>query len=189
MHNFEEDILNCLKVLQSGGVILYPTDTVWGLGCDATNALAVEKILHIKQRSTNKSCIVLLADERDIVQYVAAPDLAVFDYLKTVEKPTTVVYNHALGIASNVLHENGSVGIRVVKEVFCKTLIKRYRKPIVSTSANISQQPTPTRFSDIDNAIKHTVDYIVKHRQEDDTPTSASAVIEWKNGEVFFLRR
>src|SRR3982750_312594 len=147
MIDFSEDIDHCLQVLQSGGIILYPTDTIWGLGCDATNEAAVAKIFSIKQRSEAKSLIVLLADERHVLQYVAAPDLAVFDYLDTVQKPTTVVYDNVIGLASNLLAADGSAGIRIVKETFCKHLIRRFRKPLVSTSANISGEPSALTFS------------------------------------------
>src|SRR5450432_2018704 len=158
MVDFLKDINNCLEVLRAGGVILYPTDTVWGLGCDATNAIAVEKIFDIKQRPPAKSMIVLLADERDVLQYVAAPDLQVFDYLDTVTKPTTIIYDGIIGLAGNVLADDGSAGIRVVKDAFCKHLIKRFRKPVVSTSANISGEPAPAHFADIPASIKTAVD-------------------------------
>src|SRR6476619_2888479 len=111
--NFDMDIEQCLKVLKQGGIILYPTDTIWGIGCDATNSLAAEKIIALKQRRSEKSFVVLVASERDVLQYVAAPDLAVFDYLKKAERPTTVIYEHALGLADNVIAEDGSVAIRI----------------------------------------------------------------------------
>ena len=188
MIDFLPDVEKCLEVLQAGGVILYPTDTVWGLGCDATNAAAVEKIFAIKERSEAKSLIVLLADERDVLQYVAAPDLSVFDYLDTVAKPTTVVYENVIGLAENLLAGDGSAGIRIVKEPFCKHLIKRFRKPLVSTSANISGEPTPLNFSTITASIKTVVDYIVQYRQNDDAPATPSAVVRWKDGKVEVIR-
>jgi L-threonylcarbamoyladenylate synthase len=188
MADFLADIDRCLEVLQLGGVILYPTDTVWGLGCDATNARAVEKIFAIKHRPGTKSMIVLLADERELLQYVAAPDLQVFDYLDTVTRPTTVVYEGIIGLAENLLAEDGSAGIRIVKEAFCKHLIKRFRKPIVSTSANISGQPTAANFSTITDAVKNAADYIVQYRQQDETPAQASSVIRWKEGRVAVIR-
>ena len=188
MADFLADIDRCLEVLQQGGVILYPTDTVWGLGCDATNAAAVEKIYTLKQRPGTKSMIVLLADERDLLQYVAAPDLQVFDYLDKVTKPTTVVYDGIIGLAENLLAEDGSAGIRIVKEPFCKHLIKRFRKPIVSTSANISGQPTAANFSAITAAVKNAAGYIVQYRQDDETPAQASSVVRWKEGRVEVIR-
>lgn len=188
MEDFLPDVDQCLQVLEAGGVILYPTDTVWGLGCDATNAAAVEKIFTIKQRAESKSLIVLLADERDVLQYVAAPDLAVFDYLDTVAKPTTVIYEGVIGLAPNVLAADGSAGMRIVKEPFCRHLLKRFRKPLVSTSANISGQPAPVHYQDISPLIQSAVDYVVQYRRQDVTPAQPSSVIRWKNGQVEVIR-
>ncbi|MEO5682137.1 MAG: L-threonylcarbamoyladenylate synthase [Chitinophagaceae bacterium] len=189
MVDFLQEVEKCLEVLAAGGVILYPTDTVWGLGCDATNASAVDKIFRIKQRAEAKSLIVLLADERDVLQYVAAPDLQVFDYLDSVTKPTTVIYEGIIGLADNLLAADGSAGIRIVKEPFCKQLIKRFRKPIVSTSANISGEATPTSFTAISAAIQSSVDYTVLYRQEDTVPAQPSAVVKWKEGNVVIIRQ
>jgi L-threonylcarbamoyladenylate synthase len=186
--NFENDIAKCLAVLQEGGLILYPTDTVWGIGCDATNAVAVEKIYQLKNRPENKSMIVLVAEEKDILQYVAAPDLSLFDYLQTVNKPTTVVYEGAIGLADNLIGTDGSIAIRICQDEFCRHLLKRFRKPVVSTSANISGQPTPCIFAEISEAIKEKVDYIVQYRQTDTTIAAPSAVIKWVNGTVNVLR-
>ena len=182
--DFTNDLENCLKVLHAGGIILYPTDTVWGIGCDATNTAAVKKIFELKNREESKSMIVLLADERDLIQYVAHVDLAVFNYLDTVTKPTTVIYDGAIGLAENLVADDGSIAIRIVKEDFCRHLIKRFRKPIVSTSANIAGEKTPTNFSEITDEIKNGVDYIVNYRQDDISPKQASAVVRWdeKNG-------
>jgi L-threonylcarbamoyladenylate synthase len=185
---FEKDIEHCLEVLKSGGIILYPTDTIWGIGCDATNTIAVEKIIELKQRPAQKSFVVLVADEREILKYVAAPDLAVFNYLDETKKPTTVIYDHALGLAENVLAEDGSVAIRICKEEFCKHLIKRFRKPVVSTSANFSGTAAPASFKDVDDAIIHSVDYVVKYRQDEDLKTVPSSIIKWENGNVIVIR-
>lgn len=187
--SFTEDIEHCLDVLRSGGIILYPTDTVWGLGCDATNEAAVKKIFSIKQREETKALIVLLADEREIIKYVAQPDLRVFDYLQTVTQPTTVIYKGAIGMADNLIASDGSIAIRLVQDEFCRHLIKRFKKPIVSTSANISGQTAPSFFSGIDNVIKQSVDYIVKYRQDDETIRQPSSVILWNDdGSVIKLR-
>ena len=189
MVELENDIVNCLDVLKRGGLILYPSDTVWGIGCDATNELAVQKIYQLKKRSDNKSMIVLVADERDILHYVAAPDLSVFDYLEETKKPTTVIYENALGLAENLVAKDGSVGIRICNDIFCKALIKRFRKPIVSTSANISDQPTPKIFKEISEEIKSGVDHIVKYRQDDEKISQPSSVIRWNDkGEIEILR-
>ena len=188
MKGFENDIEQCLQVLKQGGLILYPTDTVWGIGCDATNTKAVEKIFALKQRPDEKAMIVLVADEAAILQYTAAPDLAVFDYLAGDSKPTTVIYDGAIGLAGNLIAKDGSVAIRICKEPFCKHLIKRFRKPIVSTSANLAGRPTAKTFSEIDQQIKSGIDYIVQYRQNDDTIAAPSTVIKWNNGMVEILR-
>lgn len=178
---FEQDIKQAIDVLQRGGIILYPTDTIWGLGCDATNPEAIKRIYQIKQRDDSKSLIVLMAEERDILQYVAAPDLVVFDFLQTQERPTTIIYEHAIGLPDNLVAADGSIGIRLTQDAFCRHLIKRFRKPIVSTSANISGEPSPQTFGDISQAIKDQVDYVVSWRQADATPALPSQIIKWNN--------
>lgn len=185
---FNNDVEKALRVLQSGGTILYPTDTVWGIGCDATNEVATEKIIQLKQRPPQKSFVVLVADEKDIFRYTASPDLSVFDYLQTVQKPTTVIYEHALGLASNVCNEDGSVAIRICKDEFCKHLIKRFRKPIVSTSANISGEPAAANFYEIADAIKQGVDYVVQYRQNEIVQAKPSSIIRWRNGKPEIIR-
>ena len=178
MSDFETEIEHCLAVLEQGGTILYPTDTVWGIGCDATNPAAVQKIYDIKDRPEKKSMIVLLADEKDLLKYVANPEPQVFSFLKTVSKPTTIIYDGAIGLADNLVHPNGSIGIRIVQDKFCRHLLKRFRKPLVSTSANLSGDPTPKRFSEILNHIITNVDYVVNYRQDDDSEAQASAVVK-----------
>ncbi len=188
MVDFENDIEQCLQVLQQGGIILYPTDTVWGIGCDATNEQAVEKIYALKKRQDEKAMIVLVADEREVLQYTASPDLSVFDYLQQTKKPTTVIYDGAIGLADNLIGKDGSIAIRICNETFCRHLIKRFRKPIVSTSANISGQPAAKIFTDISDEIKKQVDYIVQYRQDDKTIAAPSSVIKWDNGTVTIIR-
>jgi len=183
------DISECLSVLKSGGIILYPTDTVWGIGCDATNAEAVAKIYELKSRNEAKSMIILVADESDIPNYTDQQHLRVFDYIKGIHKPVTVIYDKAKNLAPNLINQDGSVGIRVVKDRFCKELIEEFGKPIVSTSSNVSGYPPPSIFSDIDIAIKNGVDYIVQHRQDDDQPSSPSTVLKVdESGEIIILR-
>ncbi|MEO6406895.1 MAG: L-threonylcarbamoyladenylate synthase [Ferruginibacter sp.] len=185
----DTDIENCLAVLNKGGVILYPTDTVWGIGCDATNEKAVEKIYRIKQRNEEKSMIILLAEEKDIVKYTDQPEPVIFDYIKGVHKPTTVIYESAKGLAKNIINKDGSIGIRVVNDNFCRRLIERFGKPIVSTSSNISGFPPPAFFSDIDIAIKSGVDYIVQHRQEDLNAATPSTVVKLGgDGKIIIIR-
>ena len=189
MVDLEEDIKNCVLVLQSGGSILYPTDTVWGLGCDALNENAIDKIFAIKQRPKEKSLIILIAGAKDILQYVAAPPPDIIAILESFEKPTTVVYDGALDLPENAIHETGSIAIRVTKDPFCKALIKRFRKPIVSTSANISGAATPAIFSMISNEIITQVDYVVKYRQDDEVIHEPSQIIRVSDeGEITRLR-
>jgi L-threonylcarbamoyladenylate synthase len=178
MVDFESDIKNCIETLQQGGTILYPTDTVWGLGCDALNEAAVDKIFDLKQRPKEKSMIILLADARDIFQYVATPPPDIIAIVESFERPTTVIYQHALGFPSNVINPDGTIAIRVTTDPFCKALIKRLRKPIVSTSANISGQPAAPTFGLIDDAIKQGVDYTVRHRQDDETVRPPSRLVK-----------
>ncbi len=187
--NFNDDITACLKVLESGGLILYPTDTIWGIGCNAHNAQAVARIYLLKKRSDEKSMIVLLADEKDILQYVNQPDLKIFDYIKGIKKPTTVIYEGGIGLAPNLIQQNGTVAIRVTNDPFCKLLIKKSGGPLVSTSANISGYPPPVVFGDIDVAIKNGVDYIVQHRQDETVAALPSSIIKWNaDGSLTIIR-
>jgi L-threonylcarbamoyladenylate synthase len=187
---FEMEVEAALAVLRRGGVILYPTDTVWGLGCDATNEEAVSRIYDIKQRGDSKSLIILVAGERDILQYVATPDLSVFDFIQEQTRPTTIVFDHAVGLPDNLIAADGSIAIRIVQDEFCRHLIKRLRKPLVSTSANRSGQPTPPFFAEISPAIHSLVDHTVQWRQQDRTPSQPSQIIRWKDdGEYEVLRR
>lgn len=188
MQNFTTDINHCLETLQNGGIILYPTDTIWGLGCDATNEEAIEKIITLKKRPPSKSFVVLTSDEKEVMKYVAAIDLSVFDYLNLQAKPTTVIYNNAIGFPDNIVAADGSIAIRICKDDFCKTLIKRFRKPIVSTSANFSNEPSPKIFREIDEELKKGVDYIVQHRQDDTTLAEPSSIIKWENGNIISIR-
>ena len=178
LFSFENDIESCLAELVKGGLILYPTDTVWGIGCDATNAEAVEKIYKLKKRADGKSMIVLLAEENEIPKYITQPNPKIFDYIKGVHKPTTFIYEGGIYLAKNMVQADGTVAIRITNDPFCKQLIKRFGKPLVSTSANISGYPTPAFFEDIDVEIKNGVDYIVQHRQDDLTEASPSAIVK-----------
>jgi L-threonylcarbamoyladenylate synthase len=187
--NFQNDIKKCIETLSSGGLILYPTDTIWGIGCDATNADAVKKIFGLKKRAETKSLIVLVAEERDVLKYTSHPDLNIFSYLKNVQKPTTVIYEGAIGLADNAIDADGNVAIRIVKEIFCKQLIKQFRKPIVSTSANISGEISPQNFDEISPKIKKGVDYIVNYKREDKTKYQPSSIVKFnKNGAMQIIR-
>jgi L-threonylcarbamoyladenylate synthase len=188
MSDFTNDLEQCLEVLNKGGVIVYPTDTIWGMGCDATNDAAVEKLMKIKGKPPRKGMIVLMGSERDVLQYVANPDPEVFDYVATTAKPTTVIYPNGLGVSDEVLNEDGSIAIRLVKEDFCRHLLKRFKKPVVSTSANLHGQPSPQNFQDISAEILSEVDYVVKFRQNEESPQVASAIIKWADGKPLIIR-
>jgi L-threonylcarbamoyladenylate synthase len=186
---FEKDIMNCLAVLKNGGTILYPTDTVWGIGCDATNALAVQKVFDLKKREQSRALIVLLAEERDILKYVAAPDLHVFDFLSQQIRPTTIVFENAVGLPENLIASDGSVALRIVKDAFCVHLIKRFRKPLVSTSANIHGEVTPSTFKNVKPEILRSVDYIVNWKRENKHIAQPSQIVKWnQNGTTTTIR-
>lgn len=175
---FEEDIREALKTLRDNGIVLYPTDTIWGLGCDATSNAAVEKIFRIKSREEGKSLLILVNGEQMLERYVKEiPDTAL-QLLSVTDTPLTIIYPHGKNLAKGVCSEDGSVGVRICMDEFCNQLISRFRKPIVSTSANLSGQPSPAIFDDIDSEIIKSVDYVVTHRQDDRQKQSASPVIK-----------
>ncbi len=173
----KEDLQEAIKVIQEGGIILYPTDTIWGIGCDATNQAAVEKIYKLKQRADSKAMLVLLDSPAKLPAYVTeVPDQA-WDLIEISEKPLTIIYPGAKNLAVNLMAEDGSVGIRITKELFSKTLCERIRKPIVSTSANRSGSPAATVFSQIADEIVQGVDYVVKFRQNEKSAPKPSSII------------
>lgn len=187
---FEKDVIACLEVLKNGGTILYPTDTIWGIGCDATSEVAVDKIYKLKNRPDSKSLIILVADERDLLQYVSSPDPAVFDFIQEQTRPTTIIFEGAIGLPDNLVAEDCSIAIRIVQDEFCRHLIKRLRKPLVSTSANISGAPSPKNFTEVSEKIKAGVDYVVQWRQEDVSEAQPSQIIKWDNdGTVTVIRK
>lgn len=181
MMNLEQDIENALSTLESGGILLYPTDTIWGIGCDATNPEAVAEIFRLKEREESKSMIILLAEERDVMQYVTQLNPEVFVFLESVTKPTTVIYDGAIGLAENLINADGSIAIRITADPFCRHLLKRFRKPIVSTSANRSGDVSPAHFGEVNPVILLGVDYVVHHRREEKTAAAPSAIIRWNN--------
>ena len=156
-----DEINNCLTTLKRGGLILYPTDTVWGIGCDATNADAVDKIFALKKRAESKSLICLVSDFKMLNQYVEEIPEVAYDILKYAAQPTTIVYDDPIRVAENLIAEDNSLAIRVCKHKFCNQLLRKFKKPIVSTSANISGQPTPKSFQQISPEILKGVDYVV----------------------------
>lgn len=185
----KNDISNCLDALQKGGIILYPTDTVWGLGCDATNTEAVEKLYKLKQRSDVKSMLVLVDCAGRIQSYVdEMPDIA-WDLIELSQKPLTIIYPNAKNLAENLIAEDRSIGIRVTNESFSQQLCSRFRKPIVSTSANISGQPTPLFFAEVTDAVKNACDYVVNFRQTDKEKKEPSSIVKLNaDGSIQILR-
>ncbi len=186
----KEQVNKALEVLKNGGIILYPTDTIWGLGCDATNETAVAKINQIKGRAAEKSLIILLDNDNKLQSYVTEiPDVA-YELIEYAENPLTIVFSGAKNLAKNVINQDGSIGIRIVKHDFCEQLLQRFRKPIVSTSANLGGQPSPKFFDEISEEIKAAVDYIVDLEQEEHTPKNPSTIIKLgPSGQFEFLRK
>lgn len=174
----QDDIAQACEVLQRGGVILYPTDTIWGIGCDATNEAAVRRVYEIKRRADSKALIVLTDSMTKVDFYVQeVPDIA-YNLVDLSEKPLTIVYSQARNLAPNLLAEDGSVAIRVTRESFSQALCRKFRKAIVSTSANVSGTPAPACFAQIDDDIKAAVDYIVEARRDDTTESQPSSIIK-----------
>ena len=188
--NQKEDIQNAVKVLREGGVILYPTDTVWGIGCDATNPEAVAKVFEIKQREDSKALICLVDSEARLQRYVwNVPEVA-WNLIELATKPVTVILDGAANLAPNVVAEDGSVAVRVTREPFSKELCYRFQKPIVSTSANISGQPPASNYCDISPELLNAVDYVCKSRRQEKKPHTPSSIVRLKpNGEVTIIRK
>jgi L-threonylcarbamoyladenylate synthase len=184
-----EEVKRACEVMNKGGVILYPTDTVWGIGCDATNPEAVKKVYDIKRRSDSKAMLVLVDSAVKVDFYVSdVPDVA-WDLIELTDRPLTIIYDGARNLAPNLLSEDGSVGIRVTSEAFSHRLCQQFRKAIVSTSANISGEPGAKFFAEISEEIKSAVDYIVDYRRDDTTPASPSSIIKLgKGGTVKVIR-
>ncbi|CCZ07254.1 MULTISPECIES: L-threonylcarbamoyladenylate synthase [Culturomica] len=174
----KEEVFKATEILKQGGVILYPTDTIWGLGCDATNEKAVKRIYEIKQREDNKSMLVLLDDAGKIASYADVPDIAL-QLIEVSDKPMTIIYPNARNLASNLINAaDQTIGIRITEEEFSKSLIFRFRKPIVSTSANISGQPSPGCYAEISDEVKNAVDYIVDFRRGDKQKHTPSSIVK-----------
>ena len=175
---FAEDLKKACEALQQGGIIVYPTDTIWGIGCDATNADAVGRIYAMKQRTDHKAMLVLIDSPAKLNGYVSEiPDIA-WDLIEVSDKPLTIIYPNAKNLAFNLLGEDGSVGIRITNERFSRELCKLFRKPLVSTSANISGLSSPGLYSEIAEAIKNGVDYVVRYRQDETVGTKPSSIIK-----------
>lgn len=184
-----EEIHKCIEVLKSGGLILYPTDTVWGIGCDATNKEAVQKIYELKQRSDAKSLIILVANDGMLNNYVKTiPELA-WDIIDISDKPTTIIYKNGKNLANNVVADDKSIAIRMIKEGFAHQLIYNFRKPIVSTSANISKSHTPLSFKEISQEIIDGVDFVVNSGFDKGIKRQSSLIKLGLKGEVTILRK
>ena len=185
----EDDIKKACEIMEKGGIILYPTDTIWGIGCDATNEDAIKRVYEIKKRIDSKALIVWVDKPVKVEFYVReVPEIA-WDLIDVADKPLTIVYPNARNLATNVLADDGSVGIRITQETFSRKLCERFRKAIVSTSANISGQPAPTNFNEISDEIKQAVDYVVTYRQDDPYQPSPSSVIWIGEGGVIKILR
>ena len=188
--DLRENIDSAVKVLKNGGVILYPTDTVWGLGCDATNEKAVAKIFEIKQRVDSKS-LILLASNMDMVsRYIkVVPEIAE-QLVEVTDTPLTIIYPGAIGLAPNTIAQDKSVGIRIPSHPFCEQLLKKFHRPIVSTSANISGEPTPVTFGQINQKIIESVDFIADDSFEEGSTGKPSSIIKLGiGGEVEIIRK
>ncbi len=184
-----EEIKQACEVLGAGGVILYPTDTIWGIGCDATNEEAVRRVYEIKRRTDSKALLVLMDSSAKLNNYVEdVPDIA-WDLIEVADKPLTIIYSNGRNLAPNLLADDGSVGIRITNEEFSRRLCERFRKPLVSTSANVSGDPSPANFGEISAEIRNAVDYIVHYRQDDLSKATPSGIIRLDAGGVFKVIR
>ncbi|HAA00650.1 MAG TPA: threonylcarbamoyl-AMP synthase [Flavobacteriales bacterium] len=186
----KEYLEKALEVLKNGGIILYPTDTIWGIGCDAGNPEAVKRIYDLKKRDDSKSMIVLVENTNRITRHVREVPEVAWDLIELSDKPLTVVFDRAYNLAPNLIGEDGSIGIRVCMDEFCNQLIKKLNRPIVSTSANISGQASPRFYNDISNEIRVGVDHIVNLRRNETTISQPSSIIRLKNdGQITILRK
>lgn len=188
--NQQEDIKNAIEVMKRGGVILYPTDTVWGIGCDATNAEAVAKVYKIKKRDDSKALICLVDSDARLQRYVRNVPNVAWDILDIATKPTTIILDGAINLAPNLIAEDGSIALRITKEPFSHELCYRFQKPLVSTSANISGEPAAANYNDISQELLDAVDYVCFSRRQEHKPHTPSSIIKLKeDGEVTIIRK
>ena len=188
MNDFSAEINKCIEVMANGGLILYPTDTVWGIGCDATNEAAVKKVYELKQREDSKALICLVANDAMLERHVAqVPELA-YDILDLATKPTTIIYDNPIGLAKNAIAHDNTMAIRVASDKFCSYLINKYKKPIISTSANLAGKPTPTHFGKIEDPILKGVDYIVNLHHDKQNGPPSSIIKLGNDGTVKIIR-
>lgn len=187
---FEEELKKANAVLREGGTILYPTDTIWGIGCDATNTNAIEKIVTLKNRDANKSLIVLVDDEARLQRYVKEVPSNAWDLIEFSDRPLTIIYPKGVNLPPTVTAADGSVAIRIVKNDFCKQLIRKLNKPLISTSANISNEPAPASFNDISETVLHGVDYVVNLHQKEKNHSLPSVILRLElDGKIKFIRK
>lgn len=184
----EQEITQSLKTLAAGGLLLYPTDTVWGIGCDATNPEAVKKVYALKKRADSKALICLVSDVAMLERYVEVPEVA-YDVIRLTDKPITIIYDNPAGVASNLVAPDNTLAIRVASDVFCQQLIRKFKRPIVSTSANLSGAPTPRSFAEIAPEILRGVSYIVPLHHDKPCEKSSSILKIGKNGLVQVIRK
>ena len=186
---FTKDVKQAIEVMKRGGVILYPTDTVWGIGCDATNADAVRRVFEIKRREDSKAMICLVDSDVRLQRYVRNVPEVAWDVMEYATKPTTLILDGAVNLAPNLIASDGSVAMRITRDLFSRELCYRFQRPVVSTSANISGEPTPKRFTEISKEIIEAVDYVCMSRREEKKPHTPSSIIRLRpNGEVTLIR-
>lgn len=187
---FDDDVTAAVSVMRKGGIVLYPTDTVWGIGCDATNADAVKRIYELKQRVDSKAMIVLVDSPEMLERYVDEIPEVALQLIDVAVRPTTIIYDRGVGLAHNLYGRDGSIGIRVTSERFSAALCRKLHRPVVSTSANISGQPSPQLFDEITSEIMNGVDYVANYRRDDLEPHAPSCIIKLSNsGEVKIIRK
>ncbi|MEI7596401.1 MAG: L-threonylcarbamoyladenylate synthase [Bacteroidota bacterium] len=188
--SYQNEIDKAIEVLNNGGTIIYPTDTIWGIGCDATNPKAVEKIYNIKQRTDSKSLIILIDEEKKLHDYVnTIPEMA-WELIDISTSPLTIIYEKAMKLAPNLIPADGSIAIRITKDPFCRELIKKFKKPITSTSANISGEKSPSNYSEIDESFLKQADYVVNLRRNEKGNAKASSIIKiFENGQFELIRK
>ncbi len=174
----EREAQKAAEVIRQGGIIVYPTDTIWGIGCDATDEKAVEKVFALKKRAESKSLIVLVGYEDGLLRTVKTVPEPAWDIIRYSQRPVTIIYDHPIGVAKNALAEDGSLGIRVTSDEFCRRLLEKMRRPLISTSANVSGQPSPACFAEIDPEVLSGADYAVDYRRGDTRKAQASTIIK-----------
>lgn len=185
-----QEVAKALSVLLKGGIMLYPTDTIWGIGCDASNEEAIDRVFKLKQRDPNKSVVLLLENPNQLYRYVKEVPSIAYELIAYAEKPLTIVFSNAVNLPPTLIHQDGSIAIRIVKHAFCQQLLKKFKKPLVSTSANLSGQGSPRCFQDVNPIIIRGVDHVVDAGQDTAKNNQASTIIKVEsNGRFQFIRR